>query len=479
MAENELRTALDLLEREKHIPKEAILDAIKEALLQACKQTYGSADNFSVALNPETCDYHIYETKTVVDEVTDPQTEITLQEAHEYDGSYKLGDLITLEIKTTHRVEQKTVVNEVSNSQKQISLDEAREYNSSYQLGDVVEIESNSVNFGRIAAKAAKDAIVQKLKEVEKQSIFEEYKAKEHTIVTGIVERFVGKNISVNLGRTDALLMESEQIKGEHYEPTDRIKVLILEVSEDKRGPRIRLSRTHPDFIRCLFTEEVAEIRDGIVEIKAISREAGNRTKMAVWSNDPDVDPVGACVGMNGSRVNAVVSEIGKEKIDIIEWSDNAANFIENALAPAKVIAVVADSDEKKAKVVVPDYQLSLAIGREGQNARLAARLTGFRIDIKSETQARELGDEFIDMSGYYGDEDDFYDEDYEDEESDGDYDEESDGDYEDDYETEEPAEDESEETGDETDADDAEKSSESYDTPENGNESDESSDDE
>ena len=275
----------------------------------------------------------------------------------------------------------------------------------------MIEIESDPVDFGRIAAKTAKDTIVQKIKEEEKLSIYDEFKAKEGTIVTGIVERFVGKNMSINLGRTDAMLMESEQIKGEHYEVTDRIKVLILEVSEDKRGARIRLTRTHPDFIRCLFTEEVSEIRDGIVEIKAISREAGNRTKIAVYSNDPDVDPVGACVGMNGSRVNAVVSEIGKEKIDIIEWSDNAASFIENALAPAKVIAVVADSDEKRAKVVVPDFQLSLAIGREGQNARLAARLTGFRIDIKSESQARELGDEFIDMSGYY---DDVYDDDYE-----------------------------------------------------------------
>ena len=421
MAENELRTALDLLEREKHIPKEAILDAIKEALLQACKQTYGTSDNFSVVLNPDTCEYHIYERKTVVDEVNDPETEISLEEAHEYDGAYKVGDTVNLEIKTTHRVEKKTVVSEVSNSQKQISLDEAREYSNAYKLGDTVEIESDSVDFGRIAAKAAKDTIVQKIKEEEKISIYDEYKAKEGTIVTGIVERFVGKNISVNLGRTDAMLMENEQIKGEHYEPTDRIKVLILEVSEDKRGPRIRLSRTHPDFIRCLFTEEVSEIREGIVELKAISREAGNRTKMAVWSNDPDVDPVGACVGMNGSRVNAVVSEIGKEKIDIIEWSDNAANFIENALAPAKVIAVVADSDEKKAKVVVPDYQLSLAIGREGQNARLAARLTGFRIDIKSESQARELGDEFIDLSGYY-DDDEFYDDDYDESEEDGEY---------------------------------------------------------
>ena len=413
MAENELRTALDLLEREKHIPKEAILDAIKEALLQACEKTYGTSDNFSVVMNNDTCEYRIYEKKTVVDEVTDPNTEITLEEAHEYDGSYKVGDTVNIEIKTNHRVEHKTVVSEVSNSQKQISLDEAREYSSAYKLGDVIEIESDPVDFGRIAAKTAKDTIVQKIKEEEKLSIYDEFKAKEGTIVTGIVERFVGKNISINLGRTDAMLMESEQIKGEHYELTDRIKVLILEVSEDKRGPRIRLSRTHPDFIRCLFTEEVSEIREGIVEIKAISREAGNRTKVAVYSNDPDVDPVGACVGMNGSRVNAVVSEIGKEKIDIIEWSENAANFIENALAPAKVIAVVADSDEKRAKVVVPDFQLSLAIGREGQNARLAARLTGFRIDIKSETQARELGDEFIDMSGYY---DDLYDEDYDEE---------------------------------------------------------------
>ncbi|MQN00639.1 MAG: transcription termination/antitermination protein NusA [Lachnospiraceae bacterium] len=327
---------------------------------------------------------------------------MTLDEAHEYDGSYKVGDTVNIEIKTTHRVEQKKVVEEVSNSQKQISIEEAREYSPSYKLGDTVQIESDSVDFGRIAAKDARDTIMQKLKEDEKASIYEEFKAKEGTIVTGVVERFVGKNISINLGRTDAMLMESEQIKGEHYEPTDRIRVLILEVSEDRHGPRIRLSRTHPDFIRCLFTEEVSEIRDGIVEIKAISREAGNRTKMAVYSNDPDVDPVGACVGMNGSRVNAVVSEIGKEKIDIVEWSDNAASFIENALAPAKVIAVVADSDEKKARVVVPDYQLSLAIGREGQNARLAARLTGFRIDIKSETQNNELGGEFVDLSDYY-----------------------------------------------------------------------------
>lgn len=369
MAENELRTALELLEREKDIPKDAILDAIEESLLIACKQTYGSAENFSVELNRDTCEYHIIEHKTVVNdgELTDPVTQIELSEAHEYDGAYKPGDTLNIEI--------------------------------------------NSLDFGRIAANAAKNAIVQKIKDMEKISIYDEFKAKEHTIVTGIVERAVGKNLSINLGRTDAMLMESEQIRGEHYEPTDRIKVLILDVKEDKRGPRIRLSRSHPDFIRCLFTEEVSEIKDGIVEIMAISREPGNRTKMAVKSNDPDVDPVGACVGMNGSRVNAVVAEIGKEKIDIIEWSDNAANLIENALAPAKVIAVVADSDEKKAKVVVPDYQLSLAIGREGQNARLAARLTGFRIDIKSETQARELGDEFIDMSGYY--DDDFYDEDY------------------------------------------------------------------
>ena len=217
----------------------------------------------------------------------------------------------------------------------------------------------------------------------------------------------MGKNVSVNLGKADGVLSENEQVKGEEFKPTERIKVYILEVKDTPKGPRILLSRTHPGLVKRLFESEVAEVKDGTVEIKSIAREAGSRTKIAVWSNDPDVDPVGACVGMNGARVNSIVEELRGEKIDIINWDENPAILIENALSPAKVIAVMADPDEKTALVVVPDYQLSLAIGKEGQNARLAARLTGFKIDIKSETQARESGELYD-----YDDEDEYYDED-------------------------------------------------------------------
>ena len=211
-------------------------------------------------------------------------------------------------------------------------------------------------------------------------------------MVTGIVQRYLGKNVSINLGKVDAILNEAEQVKGEVFKPTERIKVYVLAVEDTPKGPRISVSRTHPDLVKRLFEEEVAEVKDGIVEIKAIAREAGSRTKIAVCSNDPNVDPVGACVGMNGARVNSIVNELRGEKIDIITWDENPAFMIENALSPAKVICVVADEESKEAQVIVPDYQLSLAIGKEGQNARLAARLTGYKIDIKSETQARELG---------------------------------------------------------------------------------------
>ena len=229
----------------------------------------------------------------------------------------------------------------------------------------------------------------------------------EKEVVTGNVQRVMGKNVSVNLGKADGVLSENEQVKGEEFKPTERIKVYILEVKDTPKGPRILLSRTHPGLVKRLFESEVAEVKDGTVEIKSIAREAGSRTKIAVWSNDPDVDPVGACVGMNGARVNSIVEELRGEKIDIINWDENPAILIENALSPAKVIAVMADPDEKTALVVVPDYQLSLAIGKEGQNARLAARLTGFKIDIKSETQARESGELYD-----YDDEDEYYDED-------------------------------------------------------------------
>ena len=221
---------------------------------------------------------------------------------------------------------------------------------------------------------------------------FNEWYQKEKDVVTGIVQRYLGKNVSINLGKVDAILNETEQVKGEVFKPTERIKVYVLEVKDTPKGPRISVSRTHPDLVKRLFEEEVTEVKDGIVEIKAIAREAGSRTKIAVCSNDPNVDPVGACVGMNGARVNSIVNELRGEKIDIITWDENPAFMIENALSPAKVICVVADEDSKEAQVIVPDYQLSLAIGKEGQNARLAARLTGYKIDIKSETQARELG---------------------------------------------------------------------------------------
>ena len=264
----------------------------------------------------------------------------------------------------------------------------------------------HSKEFGRIATQNAKNVILQKIREEERKVLYDQYYGMEKEVVTGIVQRVMGKNVSVNLGKADGILSENEQVKGEEFEPTERIKVYILEVKDTPKGPRILLSRTHPGLVKRLFESEVAEVKDGTVEIKSIAREAGSRTKIAVWSNDPDVDPVGACVGMNGARVNSIVEELRGEKIDIINWDENPAILIENALSPAKVIAVMADPDEKTALVVVPDYQLSLAIGKEGQNARLAARLTGFKIDIKSETQARESGELYD-----YDDEDEYYDE--------------------------------------------------------------------
>ena len=370
----EMIEAVALLAKEKNISKETLLEAIENSLLTACKNHFGKADNVKVVIDPETCEYHCFQEKTVVEEVEDPI--------------------------------------------EQISLVNAQMINKKYELGDVVQVEVKSKEFGRIATQNAKNVILQKIREEERKVIYDEYNSLEKEVVTGIVQRYVGRNVSINLGKADALLTESEQIKGEVFQPTERIKVYILEVKATSKGPKILVSRTHPELVKRLFESEVAEVREGIVEIKAISREAGSRTKIAVWSNDPDVDPVGACVGMNGARVNAIVNELRGEKIDIITWDENPAILIQNALSPAKVISVIADADEKAAKVVVPDYQLSLAIGKEGQNARLAARLTGFKIDIKSETQARESGD-FIDYENDY--EDDYEDEDgyYEDYESD------------------------------------------------------------
>ena len=366
---NELLEALTILEQEKNISKETLLEAIENSLLTACKNHFGKVDNIKVNIDPETCEFHVLAEKTVVEKVEDDVTEI--------------------------------------------SLANARMIDSEYNLGDVVNVEVKSKEFGRIATQNAKNVILQKIREEERKAIYSEYYSMEKDVVTGIVQRYVGKNISINLGKADAILTENEQVKGEVFKPTERIKVYILEVKSTPKGPKIMVSRTHPELVKRLFESEVTEVKDGIVEIKSIAREAGSRTKIAVYSNDPDVDPVGACVGMNGARVNAIVSELRGEKIDIINWNENPAMLIENALSPAKVISVIADGEEKSAKVVVPDYQLSLAIGKEGQNARLAARLTGFKIDIKSETQARESG-EFMDYENDYEDYDEEYEEGYE-----------------------------------------------------------------
>ena len=290
-------------------------------------------------------------------------------------------------------LEEKEVVetaDDVEDDLLQISLEDAQKIKATAKVGDIIHVEIKSKEFGRIATQNAKSVILQKIREEERNVIYNQYYAKEKDVVTGIVQRYIGRNISVNLGKADGILNESEMVKGEHFRPTERIKVYILEVKNGSKGPRILVSRTHPELVKRLFEAEVTEIKDGTVEIMSIAREAGSRTKMAVRSNNPNVDAVGACVGMNGARVNSIVDELRGEKIDIINWDENPGNLIQNALSPAKIVAVFADPDEKTAKVVVPDYQLSLAIGKEGQNARLAARLTGYKIDIKSETQAKD-----------------------------------------------------------------------------------------
>ncbi|MDD3360527.1 MAG: transcription termination factor NusA [Hespellia sp.] len=345
----ELLEALNILEEEKNISKDVMMDAIENSLINACKNHFGTSDNIKVIMDKETCDYSVISEKEVVEEVFDPAIEISLEDAHQID--------------------------------------------SKLSMGDIAQIPVESKAFGRIATQNAKNLILQKIREEERKVVYDQYFEKERDIVTGTVQRYIGKNISINLGKADAILTENEQVKGENFQPTERIKLYVVEVKNTPKGPKILVSRTHPELVKRLFEAEVAEVKDGTVEIKSISREAGSRTKIAVWSNDENVDPVGACVGMNGARVNAIVNELRGEKIDIINWSDNPAILIENALSPAKVISVMADPDEKMAGVIVPDYQLSLAIGKEGQNARLAARLTGYKIDIKSETQAIEAGE--------------------------------------------------------------------------------------
>ena len=355
---DELFDALIILEKEKNIKSEVLLEAIAKSLEQACRNNFNRQDltNVVVSLDQAKKSFGIFLAKEVVENVEDSMT--------------------------------------------QISLADAKMIDSDYELGDVVNVDINSRAFGRIAVQNAKNVILQQIREAERKSLFADYYDKENKVVTGVVQRFIGRNVAINLGKVDGILNESEMIRGENYYPNQRIKVYVLHVDNTPKGPRILVSRKHPNLVRCLFEQEVAEVADGTVEIMAIAREAGS---MAVYSKSENVDAVGACVGQNGNRVAMVVDELNGEKIDIVEWNENPAYFIENALSPAKVVTVLVDEEDKEAKVVVPDYQLSLAIGREGQNARLTARLTGFKIDIKSETQAIESGELDAFQEEYYG----------------------------------------------------------------------------
>ncbi len=379
---SELLQALDMLEKEKEISKDILFAAIEDSLKAACKEHLGRNENVVVEVDRETGDFHCFYEKEVVE--TD---------------------------------------DDIEDDALQISEEEAQKIAAGVVAGDVIRLEVDSAEFGRIAAGKAKNVILQKIREEEKSSVYNLYKDKIGQVVTGIVQRQVGNTISINLGKADAQLTEKEIVPEENLRLTERVKVYILGVPETKKGFRILVSRTHANLVRKLFEEEVTEIKDGTVEIVSIAREPGSRTKMAVRSNVPDVDPVGACVGQGGARVDAVVAELRNEKIDIVEWDENPGNFIQNALSPAKIVAVFADPEEKTAKVVVPDYQLSLAIGKAGQNARLAAKLTGYKIDIKSETQAKDapgfryedyLDDEYEDDEYGDGEYEDGYEESYE-----------------------------------------------------------------
>jgi N utilization substance protein A len=345
---SELLDALNVLEKEKGISRDVLIDAIEAALVSAYRRNFNQAQNVRIDLNLENGSMRVFARKEVVDEVFDPRLEI--------------------------------------------SIDDAKQINPNYQVEDVVELEVTPKNFGRIAAQTAKQVVTQRVREAERGIIYSEFIDREEDIMTGIVQRLDSKFIYVSLGKIEALLPVNEQMPNERYKPHDRIKVFITKVEKTTKGPQIFVSRTHPGLLKRLFEIEVPEIYDGTVEIKSVSREAGDRSKISVHSDNPEVDPVGACVGPKGSRVQAVVNELKGEKIDIVKWSDDPVVFVANSLSPSKVLDVIVNENDKATTVVVPDYQLSLAIGKRGQNARLAAKLTGWKIDIKSETDARELG---------------------------------------------------------------------------------------
>ena len=365
---SELFQAINLLEEEKGIDKEVLLEALEAALISAYKKNFKSANNVSVLFDEEKGSMDIYAQKTVVEEVEDEQEEITLEEA--------------------------------------------REINLQYNIGDIVEIEVTPKNFGRIAAQAAKQVVTQRVREAERGIIFSEYQDREDDVMTGIIQRVDPNYVYVDLGKIEAKLAKQEQIVTEEYHVHDRIKVYVTKVENTNKGPQIYISRSHPGLLKRLFEMEVPEIYGGIVEVKSISREAGDRSKISVYASDEEIDPVGSCVGPKGQRVQAVVDELNGEKIDIVEWSEDPVIYVSNALSPSKVLKVIVDEEENSTTVIVPDYQLSLAIGKRGQNARLAAKLTGWKIDIKSETVAREEGllrdeDTFFDSEEVKEDEED------------------------------------------------------------------------
>ena len=339
----EFTEALEQIEKDKGISKDLLIEAVEAALISSYKRNFGSAQNVRVEIDRDTGEVNVYSKKTITDDVKDELLEIHIEDAKKFDINYKIGDIF--EDKVTPR------------------------------------------NFGRIAAQTAKQEVVQRIREAERGIVYDEFINRESEIITGEVSRVSRGSVYISLGRAEAILGPSEQIPNEEYKHGDRLKCYIVEVKKTTKGPQILLSRTHPGLVKRLFELEVPEIHDGVVEIKSISREAGSRTKIAVDSKDPNVDSVGACVGPKGIRVQGIVDELNGEKIDIIKYSDDPEKFIASSLSPAKVVLCTVNPEEKTAEVIVPDYQLSLAIGKEGQNARLAAKLTGWKIDIKSESQ--------------------------------------------------------------------------------------------
>lgn len=360
--------AIENLSKEKGIEKDILLEALEAALISAYKKNFKSASNVRVELDETTGRMSVYSRKTVVEEVED--------------------------------------------SQQEISIDEARGINPNHEIDDIIEVEVTPKDFGRIAAQAAKQVVTQRVREAERGVIFSEYIDREEDVMTGIVQRKDSRFIYVNLGKIEAKLAEAEQMPKEEYNIHDRIKVFVTKVENTSKGPQIYISRSHPGLLKRLFEMEVPEIFDGTVEIKSVAREAGDRSKISVYAEDPEIDPVGSCVGQKGQRVQAIVNELKGEKIDIVEWSEDPTVYVSNALSPSKVIDVLVNEEEKATTVIVPDYQLSLAIGKRGQNARLAAKLTGWKIDIKSESEAREEGlltqlDDTLDT--YSNDEEDLF----------------------------------------------------------------------